>query len=149
LQPAPGPVILGPRRTGLADREVIRDFLAQRTLAVVGVSRDRGKYGNIVFRNLRDKGYDVLAVNPRQAEVEGDPCYPSLKDLPRPAGGVVLVVPPAATEAVVREAAGLGIRRVWMQPGAESEEAVQFCRERGIAVVHDACVMVVSRPLGR
>lgn len=125
----------------------IRDFLAQRTLAVVGVSRNRAKYGNIAYRSLRDKGYDVLAVNPHQDEVEGDPCYPGLAALPRTPGGVVLVVPPAATERVVLEATAIGIRRIWMQPGAESEEAVRFCREQGISVVRDACIMVLARPL--
>lgn len=125
----------------------ITDFLAQRTLAVVGVSRDPEKFGYRVWKNLREKGYRVHAVNPKVTEIDGAPCYPSLAALPEPVGGAVLVVPPAVSEPIIREAAAAGIRRVWMQLDAESPAAIASAEKLGLSVVHDACVMLLSRPL--
>ena len=128
----------------MTTQSVIDDFIAQTTLAVVGVSHDRRKFGNIVYRDLRDKGYRVLAVHPQHATVEGDPCYPSLAALPERVDGIVVVVPPHATEQVVREADAVGLRRVWLQPGAESAAAIRYCEDHGLAVIYDECVMVLA-----
>ncbi len=117
------------------------DFVAQKTLAVVGVSRTRG-FGNTLFRHLKGKGYRVFAVNAEADTVEGEPCFRRLDDLPEPVGGVVTVVPPAQTERVVADCARLGIGRVWMQQGSESDAAVKLCRKRGIAEVHGACLLM-------
>lgn len=125
----------------LSDSE---DFIVQKTFAIVGASNDRNKYGNIVYRNLRTKGYTVYAVNPGATTVEGDPCYPDLAALPGPVDGIVLVVPPRETEKVVREASKLGIPRVWMQEGAESEDAIEFSVAHGMKTIYDQCVMVAS-----
>ncbi len=119
----------------------IEEFLKYRRFAIVGASNDASKYGHIVYHHLKDKGFEVLAVNPRLTDVGGDPCYPTLKDLPAPVDGVVSIVPPAATEQIVRHAAEAGIPRVWMQPGAESDQAIRFCEEHGIRAIHHACIM--------
>lgn len=131
----------------MTDPTEIDAFLNDQPIAVIGVSRDRAKYGHQAFFNLKAKGYRVLAVNPRVDAIGRNPVYPSLAALPERPGGVVTVIPPAATEELVREAARLGIRRVWMQPGSESVEAVRFCRENGIQVIVDECVMLHARPL--
>ncbi len=120
-------------------------FLGLRTVAVVGASRDRNKYGNIVYRFLRDQGLKVYAVNPSTDSVEGDPSYPSLDNLPEQVEGVVIVVTPRETEKTVRQAAAAGVRAVWMQPGAESREAVEFCEKSGLRVVSNACILVKAR----
>lgn len=122
----------------------IREFLTFRRFAIVGVSNDPKKYGHIVYHNLKDKGFTVFAVNPNVEQVDGDPCYPNLASLPEPIDGVVLVVPPNVTETIVREVVDLGIPRVWMQPGAESQEAIHFLQTRNIGVVHDACIMQMT-----
>lgn len=126
-------------------QRLIADFVNRRRWAVVGASQDRSKFGNRVFRNLRDAGYQVYAVNPKGGEVEGVEAYRALDDLPESPEVIDLVVPPAVTEQVVKEAARLGISRVWMQPGAESEEAIAYCASHGIHVVHGACAMVHRR----
>ncbi len=123
----------------------VRDFLTGRVFAVVGASTDHAKYGYIVYQDLKRKGYEVLAVNPKVKGIEGDPCWPNLASLPRKPDGVILVVPPPVTEQVVGEALAAGITKVWMQPGAESAEAVRFCREHDMTVVSDDCVMVRTR----
>jgi predicted CoA-binding protein len=126
----------------MTPQTAIDEFIAQDTLAVVGVSRDRRKFGNIVYRDLRDKGYRVLAVHPNHDTVEGDPCYPDLASLPERVDGIVVVVPPHVTEQIVREANAADIRRVWLQPGAESAAAIRYCEEHGISVIADECIMV-------
>jgi len=126
----------------MTSREGIDRFLSQKTIAVVGVSANRAKYGNIVFRNLKKKGYIVFAVNPNARTVEGNPCYPDLKSLPEPVDAVLLVVPPIRTEVVVQEAVELGIRHLWMQPGAESEEAIRRGEAGGANVVHGVCILI-------
>lgn len=125
--------------------ELIVDFVNRRLWAVVGASQDRNKYGNRVFRSLRQAGYNVYPVNPSAAEVEGAPAYASLADLPELPEVVNLVVPPAITEQVVRQAHELGLTRIWMQPGAESDEAIGFCETHGMQLVYGDCAMVRKR----
>jgi len=123
----------------------IDDFLSLKSFAVVGASRERSKYGNIVYRELRSRGFRVFAVNPLAHEIEKDPCYPTLGDLPEKVDGAVIVVPPEEAERAVRAAIATGIRAVWMQPGAESEEAIRACVENGLSTIHNACVLVELR----
>ena len=130
----------------MTTRATIDDFIAQRTLAVVGVSRGGKKFGSMVFRELRAKEYRVIPINPHAKAIEGEPCFPSLSALPEPADGVVIVVPPGETERVVLNAVEAGIRRIWMQQGAESAAAVQFCKEQGIDAVHGECILMFARP---
>jgi predicted CoA-binding protein len=122
--------------------EWIEELVGKRRWAIVGVSQDSTKFGSRVFRSLRDAGYAVWAVNPRGGELDGAPIYAGLADLPEVSEVVDLVVPPGVTEKVVREAHKLGVTRIWMQPGAESEAAIAFCLSSGIKVVHHACAMV-------
>jgi len=125
------------------NEELIREFLDRRNVfAVVGASRDPQKYGYQVYRDLKSAGYKVYPVNPNAQEVLGDKCYPSLKELPAKPDVVVTVVPPQVTELVVEECKELGVRKIWMQPGSESERAVEYCEKNNIAVVHGACIMI-------
>ena len=120
---------------------LIRAFVAERVWAVVGVSTDPTKYGHKIFKTLRNAGYAVYGVNLRGGEVDGQTLYTSLAKLPEKPAVVDIVVPPAQTEEVVRQCAELGLSRVWMQPGSESEAAIAFCHEHDIQVVHGACAM--------
>jgi uncharacterized protein len=121
------------------------DFLARPVWAVVGASNNAAKYGNRIFLALRRAGYTVYPVNPNVDEVAGDRSYPSLTSLPRLPDVVDTVVPPAVTERIVAEAAGLGIKRIWMQPGSESSEAIRAAEEAGMTVIHGACAMLGAR----
>ena len=130
----------------MVTKREIDEFLAQKTLAIVGVSRGGKKFGNMILKDLTRIGYRLLPVHPEAAEVDGVKAFPSLAALPEPVGGVIVVVPPARTEAVVKEAAAQGIRRVWLQQGAESAAAIKFCEEHGISVVHGECVLMYPKP---
>ena len=109
-------------------------------IAVVGVSKKREKWGYKVYMSL-SKSSVAYPVNPKYDEIEGNKCYPDLKSLPEIPDMVITVVPPEVTEKTVSEAAVLGIKKVWMQPGSESKKAVEYCRKNGIEVVHGACII--------
>jgi hypothetical protein len=128
-------------------KALVDDFVSQKTLAVVGVSRNTRKFGNMAYRQLRARGYRLFPVNPNVDRIEDDRCYPSLNALPEKVDGVLVVVPPKETEKIVRDADAAGIKRVWMQQGAESEEAIRFCEERGLKEVHGECILMFSEPV--
>ena len=132
----------------MAARSDIEDFLSQKKLAVVGVSSRKRKFGNTVYRDLKAKGYEVFPIHRTAETVEGDACVSSLTALREKVDGVVVVVPPAESEKVVRDAAEAGISRIWMQLGADSEEAVRYCKEKGIAVIHKECILMFAEPAG-
>ena len=119
---------------------LIKEFLDKKNVfAVVGASRDPKKYSYQVCRDLKTAEYEVYAVNPSADEILGDRCYLDLKDLPMKPNVVDVVVPPRVTETVVKSCKELGIARVWMQPGSESEIAINFCEKNGIDVIHGLC----------
>jgi predicted CoA-binding protein len=121
-------------------------MLAADTFAVVGASRDPDKYGFLVYRALKSAGKTAFPVNPKADAVDGDRCSPSLSDLPQTPEVAVMVVPPVVAEAAVAECTRLGIRQVWMQPGAESAAALAACQKNGIAVVAGGpCIMALLR----
>ncbi len=115
------------------------------TVAVVGATDDPGKYGSVIYRDLKAKGFTVYAVNPHRATVDGDPAYPSLGDLPEKPTIVNVVVPPGETMRVLREAHELGIMNAWVQPGAGGAEVVDFLEAHGFTYLANACIMVRSR----
>ncbi len=119
-------------------------FLASPAFGVAGASPRRHKYGNKVLRCYRQAGRRVVPVNPREAEIEGIACVPDVLHLPDDVKSLSVITPPAVTEQVVEQAIAKGIEHVWMQPGAESEAAVEACRRAGINVIADgSCVLVV------
>ena len=126
----------------------IQQVVAQRTLALVGVSRGGKKFGNAIYRELKAKGYKVFPVHPQAEKIENDPCYPSLKAVPVKPGAVVICVPPAQAERVVQQSYEAGITRVWLQQGAESEAAVRFCENHEMTVIHGHCIMMFAEPVG-
>lgn len=131
-----------------ASKAAVDSFIAQKTLALVGASRSGRKFGNAIYRELRAKGYRVLAVHPSAERIEGDPCWPTLAALPEPVGGAVVVVPPVAAHTVVQEAAAARIPRVWLQQGSESPEAVEAARAAGLEVVSGHCLLMFVEPTG-
>lgn len=117
-------------------------FASKKVWAVVGVSDNREKYGNKIFRQLREANYTVYAVNPKLSEVEGAPCYPDLASLPQQPEVVNVVVPPALGLGIVKQCLQLGIQCLWFQPGAESEEAIKAAQEGGMQVLANACILL-------
>lgn len=131
----------------MVNKLAIEDFVAQPTLALVGVSRGGKKFGNFALKTLKQKGYRVFPIHPHAESIEGERCYPDLQSLPEAVEGVLVVVPPEQTEQVVRNVAAAGIRRVWLQQGAESADAIRFCEENGVEVIHGECVLMFAPPV--
>jgi predicted CoA-binding protein len=137
----------------MPERNIIEDFLAQRHLAFVGVSRDTKQFANTIYRRLRADGRTLYPVNPAAAgkPLEGDRSYAQVADVPDPVDGVVVMVPADAAATVVRQAVQRGIPRVWLHRGvgrgSVSEEAVQVCHDNGTAVVDGACPLMFDEPV--
>jgi predicted CoA-binding protein len=132
----------------MAQTTPIHEFTSLKTIAVVGVSRSGKKFGNTILAALKAKGYQAIPVNPSAESVGGERCYPDLQSIPVAVGGVVTVVPPAATARVVRDAIAAGIRRVWMQQGSASDEAVRLCEESGVSCIRNECILMYAAPVG-
>jgi len=125
-------------------QQTITAFLEADRFAVVGASIDRSKYGNKVLRCFQQHGREVYPINARAAEVEGLKAYPSLASLPVPVKAISVITPPAITEQVVQEAAAAGVTHIWMQPGAESNQAIRTAEALGMSVIANGpCLLVV------
>lgn len=130
---------------GLAmDQSQLDTFLENTSFAVVGASEDRAKYGNKVLRCYQQHELAVYPVNPRSSEIEGAKCFASLSAIPDKIGAVSIITPPQITEKVVEEAAELGIKHLWLQPGAESDTVIKRGKELGLSLIAGGpCLLVV------
>ncbi len=131
--------------------DLANEFLAQKRIAVAGVSRNEKETANGIYRLFRDKGYTVFAVNPNAETVEGDPCYPTMQAIPGGVDGAMIVTSPAVTEQVVQDCVAAGVPRVWMHnntfmPSSVSDKATAVCRENNIVVIDGGCPMMFFDP---
>ncbi|HEU4449242.1 MAG TPA: CoA-binding protein [Gaiellaceae bacterium] len=125
-------------------KDAATEFLAEKRIAVTGVSRHPEKHAsNTVYRRLRERGYDVFAVNPNTDEVEGDRSYHDLRSIPGGVDAVVIGTRPQIADETMRECADLGIKHVWMHrafgQGSVSTDAAEYGRKRGISVIDGGC----------
>ena len=125
----------------------IETFIEEKGIAIVGASRSREKWGNMVVRALKKKGYTVYPVNPKADEVDGEKCYHSVQDLPSEVSGAILTIPKDTALQVVNNLNGTGIKRVWFHDGAggdgaSSPEAIDLCKKNNIDVVYGVCPMM-------
>jgi predicted CoA-binding protein len=128
-------------------KEAATQFLSGKRIAVTGVSRDpKGHGSNAVYQRLRQRGYQVFAVNPNADQVEGDRCYPNLRAIPGGVDGVVIGTRPETADATMRECAELGIGQVWMHrlygTGSVSETAADWGRKQGMTVIAGGCPLM-------
>ena len=127
----------------------VQDFLAQKRLAVAGVSRNNSHHpaGNLIYQRLKTTGHQVFAVNPNMETFDGDRCYRDLRSIPGGVDGVVIITRPETTERIVRDCTDAGVRRVWMHQSigkgtSVSATAVEYCRQHNISVIAGACPMM-------
>lgn len=137
---------------------MVKDFLAQKRIAVVGVSDKRETGCNLNYKKFKDNGYQVYAVNPRIATYDGAPCYPDLKSIPEKVDAVFILASPKVTDQIIQQCVDLGIKHVWMhcmmgtKPGlvasmtSVSQSAVDVCRQNGIAVIPGSCPNQFLKP---
>ena len=127
----------------------VHDFLAQKRIAVAGVSRDKSHHpvGNLIYHRLKKTGHEVFPVNPHMQTFEGDRCYPDLQSIPGAVDGVVIITRPETTAKLVRDCSKAGVHRVWMHESigkgsSVSPDAVEYCRQNDIDVIAGACPMM-------
>lgn len=127
----------------------VTDFLAQKRIAVAGVSRDKSHHpvGNLIYERLKSTGHEVFAVNPNMQSFDGDMCYANVQSIPGGVDAVVIITRPDVTEAVVRDCDAAGVRRIWIHRSpvggsSLSADAVEYCRAHGIKLIAGACPMM-------
>jgi len=137
---------------------LVKEFLAQKKIAVVGVSDKRETGCNLAYTKFKEAGYEVYAVNPRINTFNGAPCYPDLKSIPQKPDAVFILAKPAVTDQIVQQCVDLGVKYVWMhcmmgtKPGlvasmtSVSQDAVNKCRENGISVIPGTCPNQFLKP---
>lgn len=136
-----------------AHQAMIDEFLAQKRIAVAGVSRSSDETANMIYKLFRDRGYEVFPINPKTETVEGDRAYPSVKAIPGGVDGVMIITRPEDTEQIVQDCAEAGIRRVWVHnntftPTCGSEATTATCREHGITLIEVGCPMMYLGDFG-
>jgi len=127
-------------------KKLVEEFLSEKNIAVVGASKSNKKFGNIVYRDLKQKGYNVYPVNPNADFIDKDKCYPNLLALQGKAGAAILIVKPASAEEIVKDAFSAGIKKIWLQQGSESDRAISYCNEKGIDVIFNECILMFAEP---
>ena len=124
----------------------VERFVAEPAIAIVGVSRSGGKFGNAAARELRAKGYRVYPIHPGAEEIDGMHCYADFEALPEHVNAVLVVVPPHEALSVVRDAAKAGVHQVWLQQGAESADVLNACRALNLSVISGECILMFAEP---
>lgn len=111
-------------------------------IAVIGASNNPEKYGYEVYKDLKENGFNVIPVNIHEQEIQNDKAYNYLKDYPESLDLIVLVIPPEQGLNVLSQALAMQIKKVWFQPGSESEDLIKFAKEHGFEYIANACIMV-------
>ena len=127
----------------------IEVFLKASTFAVAGASQDRSKYGNKVFRAIVSSGRTVYPLNPTAVEVESHPAFATISELPVVPESLSIVTPPNVTRQVIQKAIAVGVKNIWMQPGAEDDQASRAARDAGLNVIDDGSCVLVSLSIER
>lgn len=127
-------------------KNAINAFINEKTLAIAGVSRDRMKWGNSLFRAISKKGYSVFPVNPNAGQINGKKCYAAVSEIPGKIENVIIALPSEKVMPVLKDCAKAGVKRVWLHQGAGkgaySDEAVKFCRDNRLEPVYGVCPMM-------
>jgi len=123
-------------------QDLIKEFLDQKSFVVAGSFSNESKYAYKILRRLMQKGCVVYPVNPAIKTIDGIKCYMSIKDIPFMVDVASLVTPPLLTEKIVKECKEAGINRIWLQPGAENENAIAYCRENNLKLVYKTCILL-------
>jgi predicted CoA-binding protein len=122
----------------------IKDFVALKRVAVVGVSRNEQKMGNAIYTELKENGYEVYGVNPQLSEIKGDKCFASISDLAGKVNGALIAVSPKASAQVIRDAVAAGITKIWLNQGSQSVEASKVSRELGVSPIEGKCIFMYA-----
>jgi predicted CoA-binding protein len=127
--------------------KIIETFVQGKRLAVVGASRTGKKFGNIAYKELKERGYQVYLIHPEAQEIDGERCYPNLSAVQGKVDGVLVSVPPKQAVNVLKEAAAAGMKNVWLQQGSESSEVLAQAKQLGLSSISGKCILMYAPPV--
>ena len=133
--------------TPMSDLNQIKEFMNEKKYAIFGVSRNGKKFGNSVLKELSAGGYTLYPIHPAAAEIDGFKCFADINLVPEEIRAAILIIPPAQVELLLPTLKAAGIRRVWLQQGAYSEQSVMYCAENDISVIHHECILMFAEPV--
>jgi uncharacterized protein len=130
----------------MVTKKQIDEFISSEPIAMVGVSRNPKKFGFTAFRELKEKGMNIIPVNPKAEEIHGVKVFPDIKSLPSEVKGLLLMTQKSATAGLIREAKEKGIRNIWIQQMSESQEAIRELEGSGINYITGQCILMFYKP---
>ncbi len=128
-------------------KQAIEQFLQSKSIAIVGMSAKSAKFGNLAYKELSKKDFTLYPIHPKAKNINGAQCFANFNDIKDNIESVVISVQPSEAEKVVKSAYETGIKNVWLQQGAQSDTAIQFCKENGMNVVHNECILMFAEPV--
>ena len=131
----------------MVTKKEIETFFEPKKLAIVGVSRDAKKFGHLVFKDLKAKGYSVCPVNPNTDKINGDRCYRSVKELPDDIRSVLILTPKQETDSILREVINKGIINIWVQQMSETNQTIKIAEEYQKEIIHKKCIYMFAEPV--
>jgi uncharacterized protein len=132
----------------MTTRNIIDSFLENKNMAIAGVSRNTKKFGNIIYRSLKEQGFEITPINPTADTIEGTPCLKTVLELSPDIHHILIATHKKDTAKVLTEAIAKGIPNIWIQNGCESEEAIKLAEEHHIHIVSKACILMYANPTG-
>ncbi len=128
-------------------KKAVDDFLNQKTYAFVGVSRREKHFPNVLYKELKKKDFNLMPVNPKIEDYNGEKCYPDLVSLPEKVDAAILTTPKSETLKVVQQAHENGIKHIWIQQGAHTKEAIEYAEDNEMNVIANKCLFMFAQPV--
>ncbi|MDP4265946.1 MAG: CoA-binding protein [Bacteroidota bacterium] len=126
----------------------IESFCKLESYAIIGVSKNPKKFGNIVYTKLKEKGYNVVPVNPNAQNIGNDKCYKNIKNIPCKSDGIIILTKPHNTSGIIKDAIDIGIKNIWIQQKSESDEALEIAFRNNINPIFGQCILMYMLPKG-
>ena len=128
-------------------KKEIDSFFKEKKLAIAGVSKNVKKFGGLIYKEMKEKGYDVIAINPNHNDINGDPCYKDVATIPPAYDKLLIITPSSKTEGIVEQAVEKGIKYIWIQQKSETPKAIEIAKNNNIKLIHGKCVFMFTEPL--
>lgn len=133
-----------PQPSGLSD---IHQFMTQKNVAIAGISRNDKKFGNAIFKALHDRNYQLFPIHQQLESFEGVGCFKAVDALPGEVSALIICTRPDKTVDLVHSAIAKGIKHIWLQQGAQNDEAIEFARSKGVNIIHRQCALMFAEPV--
>lgn len=128
-------------------KSAIEKFLKCKNIAIFGMSSNSAKFGNLAYKELSKKDYQLFPIHPKAKNIDGAKCYKGFNEIDDKINGVFISLPPSESEKVVELVYKAGIKNVWLQQGAQSDKSIQYCQDNSMNVVHSECILMFAEPV--